>query len=134
MQHSKVLVKVLKDLAELVAEEADRNPDFANRLDMILREVAVANYGVSTKKVKSLDLDLDIPDVFTEYETREEGDFINWLSAYELDVLKSIIKTNAFDSTRRSYKWKDKSKVTQLILEQIKARLNRGSAFLESDR
>jgi hypothetical protein len=132
MQHSKVLVKVLKDLAELVAEEADRNPDFANRLDMILREVAVANYGVSTKKVKSLDL--DIPDVFTEYETREEGDFINWLSAYELDVLKSIIKTNAFDSTRRSYKWKDKSKVTQLILEQIKARLNRGSAFLESDR
>lgn len=132
MQRNKVLVKVLNDLAKLMAEEADRNPDFANRVDMILREVAVANSGVSTKKAKSLEL--DIPDVFTEYETREEGDFINWLGAYELDVLKSIVKTNAFDSNGRSSKWKDKSKLTQLILEQIKVRLNRGSAFLESDR
>ena len=55
MRKEKVLIKVLRDIADLLSEESSRNPQFANRLEVILSEVGRQNE--TSRRTPSTELD-----------------------------------------------------------------------------
>ena len=129
MSNSKTLVGILRGLAQLVEEEAEKSPDFAARLDAVLAPVRSRSQ-LTIREGKVRPRISNIPDVLTALEEKGEDEFKFWLRNYDISVLKSIIKANGFDVSRTSQKWKDPDKLQKLILEQASARLRRGSGFL----
>lgn len=126
MQRAKTLTRLLRQLAELVAEEAERNPVFAERLDAILSSTPTSASNVSKSKPPTI----HAPDIFVEYQARGEEEFRFWLRGLELPVLKAIVKANGFDPAKQSGRWTEPDKFVSLIGDQLKARLKRGSAFM----
>jgi hypothetical protein len=129
MQCAKTLTLLLKQLAEVVAEEADQNPAFAAKLDGILADVVAAGSGKRPKMTKAA-LAAEVPDVYAEYQQKGEDKFRLWLRELSVPVLKGIVKVNGFDPGKVTRKWTNPDKFVGLIADQVKARLNRGSAFI----
>jgi len=120
MQRTQTLTKLFKQLADLVAEEADANPAFAAKLDAILAPLP--------KKAPAKAA--TAPDVFAEFEAKGADEFPFWLRSLDVPTLKAIVKANGFDPAKKSTRWKEPDKFVPLIVEQVQARLKRGSAFL----
>ena len=127
MQRAKILTKWLKGMAELVAEEAERNPAFAEKLDGLMATLPA----VKTKGQKKGDV-RDAPDIYAEHQRRGEEEFRFWLKGLDLASLKLIVKANGFDVTKTSRRWTEPEKFANLIVEQMRARLKRGSSFITS--
>jgi len=125
MQRAQTLTKLFKQLADLVAEEAETNPVFAAKLDAILAPLPQKASGKG-KKAKAP----PAPDVFAEFEVRGAEEFSFWLRSLDVPTLKAIVKANGFDPGKKSTRWKESDKFVPLIVEQVEARLKRGSAFL----
>ncbi len=125
MQRAKTLTRLLKQFADLVSEEAEQNPAFAGKLDAILAPLPAApkskKLGTATKSV---------PDVYAELQRRGEEEFRFWLAGLDIPTLKSIVKVNGFDPAKQSSRWSEPDKFVPLIVEQLGARLKRGSAFI----
>jgi hypothetical protein len=130
MREEKTLIKLLRSLVELVATEADRNPEFAQKLDSIL--VNLPHRKASSSKKASVAPE-HLPDLFTEVKNRSEIEFELWLRTFEVPVLRSLIKHHDLDASRRSRKWKDPEKLAHLISSQLRARSHRGAAFLNRE-
>lgn len=129
MQHAKTLTRLLRQLTEVVAQEADQNPAFAAKLDGILADVAAAGVGKRLKAAKAAPA-VEVPDVYAGYQQRGEEEFRFWLRGLSVAALKGIVKANGFDPGKVSGRWTEPDKFVGLITEQLKARLNRGSAFM----
>lgn len=129
MQRGKTLTRLLRRLAEVVAEEADQNPAFAARLDGILADVPGPLCGKRPEATKGAPT-VEVPDVYAEYQQKGEEEFRFWLRGLRREVLKGIVKANGFDPGKVSRQWTEPEKFTELITEQLKARLNRGSGFM----
>src|SRR5208282_4291164 len=130
MQRVKTLTKFLKAMAEIVADEAERNPAFAEKLDAIMSPLPLAK----AKTPKKENHVRHVPDVYIEYQKREKEEFRFWLAGLDLTTLKAIVKVNGFDVTKTSRRWTEPDKFVTLITEQVRARLKRGSAFITSKR
>lgn len=128
MRKEKILIRLFRDVADLIGEEAARNPDFAARLDSILLEVP-AKKKSATKKPDGV-VPSDLPDVFGEWKTRQPVDFVLWLKDQPLAILRGLIKLHDLDPGKRAAKWKDTEKLAHFIAEQMRNRTSRGSAFL----
>ena len=128
MRKEKILIRLFREVADLIGEEAGRNPDFAARLDSILLEVP-AKKKAATKKTAEI-APSDLPDVFCEWKTRQPSDFVLWLRDQPLAVLRGLIKFHDLDASKRAGKWKDTEKLAHFIAEQMRNRTSRGSAFL----
>ena len=125
MQRVKTLTKFLKDVAELVAAEAENNPAFAEMLDVIMEGLPKKNKGGKKKLDAS-----DIPDVYKEWQRLGETEFPFWLAGLDLATLKAIVKINGFDLTKATKRWSEPDKFVLLITDQLKSRLKRGSSFI----
>ncbi|HZM03837.1 MAG TPA: hypothetical protein VFC44_12565 [Candidatus Saccharimonadales bacterium] len=130
MREEKTLAHLLRDLAELVSQEAERNPEFAQRLESILSGVPVRRLSRNIRK--SALNPADLPDIFGELKARGELEFELWLKTLEAPVLKALIKLHDLDASKRSQKWTEPEKLARLICQQIHARVNKGSAFLKN--
>ncbi len=128
MQRSKTLIQFLKAMAEIVADEAERNPAFADKLDALMMPLPM----VKLKTRKNKRHVQDVPDVYVELQQRGEEEFRFWLARLDLATLKSIVKVNGFDMTKTSRRWTEPDKFVTLITEQVRARLKRGSSFITS--
>jgi len=126
MQRAKTLTRLLKQLAEVVAEEAEQNPAFAEKLDAILAPLPAAPANSKKSKLPTK----AAPDVYAELQSRGEEEFRFWLAGLGVPTLKAIVKANGFDPTKQSNRWSEPDKFVPLILEQVRARLKRGSAFM----
>lgn len=123
------LNRVLRNLVELLEEEANCNPAFAARLERITAELPEnARHGASRKPRSSQTA--SAPDVFAALEERGEEEFRFWLRGLDIPTLKSVIKANGFDPAKVSVRWSDSDKFVALVAEQTIARMKRGSAFL----
>ena len=71
-----------------------------------------------------------LPDLYAEFSTLGEPDFLLWLRGLPVTTLRSLIRTNDFDPTRRTSKWKDTEKLATFIADSLRARMARGSAFM----
>jgi hypothetical protein len=128
MRTTKKLNCVLRDLAALLEGEAARNPEFAERLEAITAALPerAAKLSGKAKQAESL----PVPDVLAEFQSKGEAEFLFWLRRFDLPVLRAIVKRNGFDPAKASGRWTEPDRFVELIKEQVKARLERGSAFL----
>jgi hypothetical protein len=120
-------MRLLRQLVDLVEEEAERNSAFAEKLDGILaplpkRSGKRTGKGMLTAK--------DMPDVYAEYQSRGEDEFRFWLRGLDVVTLKGIVRVNGFDPSKVSRRWAEAEKFVPLVVEQVKARLRRGSGFM----
>ena len=128
-RHQK-LSTLLRDIAQLVDEEASVNPEFAARLDAFLT-ATVGGAQQSAKSRARVPLhSVVVPDVLTALESKGEDEFRFWIRSFDLATLKAVVKANGFDVAKTSQKWNDPDKFINLIVEQASARLRRGSGFL----
>lgn len=126
MREEKLLIRILRDLANLIADEASRNSEFACRLEAVLQAVP----GRQTKKKNAKVIpDEELPDLFAEARTKSREDYEHWLAEFEIPVLKALVRKHDLDSSKRTRKWRESEKFAKLIADQIRSRVQRGSAF-----
>ena len=129
MRSQKALVALLRDLVELLAEESERNPVFAERLDGLLSALPQARRSKAERKMAP-DALITLPDVHTEWAARGETDFRLWLRDYPVATIRAVIRAQDLDPARRTSKWADVEKLADFVAEGLRARLARGSAFI----
>ncbi len=123
------LTRLLRGLVNLLAEEAERNPDFAERLDQLLEPIPGKRRakGRGSGKARATP---EVPDIYRERELRGEEEFQFWLRDLPVPVLRAIIRKHDLDSARRTARWKDAEKLAAYIAERLQGRLDRGAGFL----
>lgn len=131
MRKEKVITKLLQKLARLVGEEAERNPEFAEKLGELLDELPQTKQ--RTKKKSKRVPKSPVPNIYDEWNKRDEADFRLWLCNLQLETLRAIISSNDFDPARRSSRWKDTEKLSTFITDQLLSRMSRGSSFMKHD-
>lgn len=128
MRKEKTLTAVLKGLADLLAHEASRNPEFAAELEHLLQ----ANGGSSPARPGRVSRAHtgSLPDVHEEWNARGETGFRLWLRDQPVSTIREIIRAEDLDATRRTAKWKDAEKLAGFVTDSLRARLSRGAAFI----
>jgi len=130
MRKEKALISLLQGLVGIVGEEAARNPEFANKLEMLL--APVPDKPKRTKQARSLTAKIETPDIYAEWHARGEQEFRLWLGENSVEVLRALIKQHELDPSRRTSRWKEPGKLSSYIVDQLQARLSRGSRFMRS--
>jgi hypothetical protein len=128
MRKEKELMALLRGLVNLLAAEAGRNPAFADKLESLLTAVPARKSSAGQASRKGVSTHL--PDLYVEHTARGEDDFRLWLRDLPIPVLRALIRTNDFDPTRRTSKWKEGEKLANFIADGLRARMARGSAFI----
>jgi len=130
MRSQKALISMLQGLVKLLSEEAERNPKFADQLDALLSPLPTSKL---RRKQQNQGLPLEsLPDIHTEYSTKGESAFRLWLRDQPIEILRALIRAHDFDARKRTTKWKNTEQLREFIIEQLRARLARGSGFLSS--
>ena len=78
MRSQKALVALLRDLVQLLADESERNPAFAERLDNLLSSLPESRRPTAAKRA-ARDAHTTLLDVHAEWTARGETDFRLWL-------------------------------------------------------
>lgn len=128
MRKEKELIGLLRGLVDLLAEESARNQEFAHKLETLLSELPERK--TIPKKATPKSLPKQVPDIHAEWNARGETDFRLWLMDQPVSVLRSIIRAEDFDATRRTAKWKEAEKLSAFIADRLRDRQSRGSAFI----
>lgn len=128
MSNEKILVRVLRNLADLISREARANPEFSAELDRILSVMP----NQQQKKAKDhLVNEAKLPEIFSEWQRLGDIEFELWLRDLRPEVLRALVRRHDLDASKRSQKWEDREKLARLILDQLKLRAKRGSSFLK---
>ncbi len=130
MRKEKNLIALLRGMVELLAEESARNPEFANKIDALLSDLPERK-AAPKKTLNASTLPAEhLPDIHAEWNNRGESEFRLWLQDQPLAVLRGLIRSQDFDPTRRTTKWKEAEKLAAFIADGLRARLARGAAFI----
>ena len=133
MRKEKALVALLRDLVDLLADEAARNPEFGARIEQLLEAIPNRREAKQRKaSPKRHETAPDAPDVHAEWSARGEKDFRLWLRDQPIPTIRAVIRAQDLDSTRRTVKWKDAEKLAGFVADGLRARLSRGSAFIST--
>ena len=132
MRKEKSLTRLLRRLVDLLSEEADRNPEFAAKLDNLL--ASVPSKGGSNRKRGMPKAELDLPDIYVEWRSRGEEEFRFWLRDQPVPVLRALIRKHDLDPVRRTARWKDAEKLGAHIADHLQSRLARGSSFMRGGK
>lgn len=133
MRSQKALVALLRDLVQLLADESERNPAFAERLDNLLSSLPESRRPTAAKRA-ARDAHTALPDVHAEWTARGQTDFRLWLRDQPIPTIRAVIRAQDLDPARRTSKWKDAEKLADFVAEGLRARLSRGSAFIGTTR
>ena len=128
MRKEKILIKILRDIADLLNEESARNPQFASQLELIISEITRKDE--PQKRPSKAKLNEQIPDIHSEWSSKGEMEFRLWLRDQPVVILKSIIRLQDFDPTHKTTRWKEAEKLSDFITNGLLARLSKGSAFI----
>jgi hypothetical protein len=129
MHKEKPLIALLRGIAELLAEESARNPDFAVRVESLLSGLPEGKK-VRTTDSERLPFPDSLPDIHAEWKARGEAEFRLWLRDRPIAELRGVIRREDLDPTRRTTKWKEAEKLADFIADGLSARSLRGSAFI----
>lgn len=130
MRKEKDLMNLFRGLVNLLGEEAERNPEFAAKLESLLS--ALPDRKAQARKAPKLKPPKDLPDIHAEWNTRGEAELRLWLRDQPVATLRALIRQHDFDAARRTAKWKDAEKLSDHIADQLHARMARGSSFMKS--
>lgn len=131
MRNEKTLIKLLRGMADLLAREAERNPDFAKRLDEVLQDLPARPARAEKRGSRLVG---QLPDIHAEWNARGEVDFRLWLREQPISILRSLIRSHGFDAARRTGKWREAEKLSEFIADNLRSRLSRGAVFLGRGR
>lgn len=131
MRSQKALVALLRELVSLLAEESERNPAFAVRLDDLMTALPESRRPRGAKRAIA-DKGAPMPDVHAEWSSRGETDFRIWMRDQPIPTIRAVIRAQDLDPTHRTTKWRDSEKLADFVTEGLRARLSRGSAFISS--
>ena len=126
MQPTQKLTSVLRDFLAIVDDEANRNPEFAAKLEAIMAQLPSR----PTRPPRLPKPAVVVPDVFAELQAKGELEFGFWVRSLDIPTLKAVIKKNGFDPAKAAQRWADPDKFVGLVIEQTLARVKRGSSFL----
>jgi hypothetical protein len=126
MQPTKKLTSFLRDLLALVDDEANRNPEFAAKLEAIMTELPAR----SLRPPRPAKTAVTVPDVFAALQEKGEVEFGFWVRTLDIPTLRAVIRVNGYDPAKAAQRWTDPDKFVRLIVDQTLARMKRGSAFL----
>jgi hypothetical protein len=121
------LIAALRQLVALIAEESDRNPAFAERVAVALAPLVAPRRRDEASAARPA---ADSIDVYRELAARGPEGLRSWLRAQPAPALRGIIRQYDLDASRRSSKWNDPEKLSDLIVHYLLARLSRGGSFL----
>lgn len=130
MRKEKELISILNRLVKVIAEEADINSQFAEKLYGLL---ASRNLKETRPKIVHQALGYPLPDIYSEIKIRGEIGFRLWLKDQSIITLRALIRKEDIDPSRRTSKWKDTEKLSQFIADAILLRQTKGSAFIGRD-
>ena len=139
----KMTVKDLKNYAKCVGiaiKSTDKKADIIKKIknnsdntgnerpssDITEEENKKASDGENVKDQRTEEL----PDPIQVYYTEGETGLLNSLEKCSVDELKTIIRKHRLDTAKKSTKWKDREKLTTLIVQKAMARANKGNVFL----
>ena len=132
MRKEKTLIGILSGLVDLLVEESARNPEFATSIDRLLSDLPERKT-VSKRRAPKPPSPKFLPDIHAEWNARGEMEFRLWIREPPITVLRALIRTQDFDSTRRTTKWKEAEKLADFITDSLRARLLKGSAFIRRE-
>ncbi len=121
------LKKVLSDFVRVIVEEAERNPEFAGRVEEAL--------GIKEKPKKqpaARGANRRAPAVLDPIEVAREGEQVLRvkLGTLTLDQLKDIVADYGMDPGKLVMKWKGADRVVERIVEVSLGRVKKGEGFL----
>ncbi len=118
------LKQTLQALVAVVLEEADRNADFAQRLEDALGK---ASQIVPTKKSRSRASALVDP--VATLDEHGEAELRRRLQSLSLGQLLDVVAEFGMDPARLVMKWKSTERVVEHIVDGAKRRSVKGDAF-----
>lgn len=125
----------LLSLARVVADEAERNPEFAQKIGAALG--IEQRDGDGKKEDGGRSRKRRAPAAFDPVAVlRAEGDseLRSRLSTLDLEQLKDIVAQHGMDPGRLVMKWKTRERVVNRIVEMSMSRASKGDAFREDTR
>lgn len=128
MRKEKELIGMLRGLVRLLADESAQNQEFAHKLEILLSKLPEKK--IRPKKTNPKPSREKLPDIHAELNARGDTDFRLWLRDQPVLVLRSLIRAEDFDATRRTTKWKEAEKLADYITDRLRDRQSRGSAFI----
>lgn len=129
MRKEKELIKILRGLVKLIADESAQNQEFADKLGTLLS--GLPEKKTKLKKTNPKLSQEKLPDIHAELNARGDTEFRLWLRDQSVPVLRALIRTEDFDAMRRTTKWKEPEKLADYIADKLRERQARGSAFLD---
>ena len=120
------LAAALARLVAVVADEAARTPRFANALGRALGGAEGAGSATPRKGGRRAPGSLDPYEV---YAADGEAGLRVSLARLDLEQLRDIVAEHGMDNDRLAMKWKDANRVIDRIVDRVKARAAKGSAF-----
>jgi hypothetical protein len=128
---SKTLRKVLRQIADLVADKAEQDSVFAEELVSLI-SLSDQPTKSKTKSVTRKDVESENdPDPFKLFLSQGVDGLQESLKTLDIEQLRKIIRKHRFDPSRTSSKWKeeDKERFIALISDRVKARCKQGDTF-----
>jgi hypothetical protein len=130
------LRKALTDFVRVVADEAERNSDFANRIAAALGWAGsgVAAHGDSTARravASQRPMNRRPPPVLDPIEIARQGEntLRARLAGLSIEQLKDIVAEFGMDAGKLVTKWKTADRIIERIVEISMARAQKGDAF-----
>jgi hypothetical protein len=121
------LKKTLQDLIRVIAEEAERNPEFARRIEETIGLEPCAPKIQSPRAAKRR-----APPILDPVDLARQGEAAlrARLAELTLDQLKDIVADYGMDPGKLVMKWKTPDRVVERIIEVSMGRAKKGEAFL----
>ncbi|OWW18356.1 hypothetical protein [Noviherbaspirillum denitrificans] len=129
-----ILKETLRAIGTVVLEEIERNPDFAQRLQLALTTTASALVGNNpegaerTKKRHRSRAPAVIDPIATLSDHGDDA-LRHELQALPLDKLLDIVAEFAMDPSKLVMKWKSQERIIDHIIDNAKRRSVKGDAF-----
>ena len=130
------LARLLRQLAACVADEASRNPEFADRLATVLALPSAgsptgSDRGGTPSHPAGTRGNRRAPALVDPLTLMEQGEdtLRRALDPLHLEQLKDIVAEHGMDTSKLALKWKSRDRLAELIVSTVRDRLTRGDVF-----
>lgn len=127
---------ILRDLATVVSDEAERNPEFYERLQAVFQPTVMDDRSRSTTRRRTVAAPRRAanrrqPAVVDPIAlaVRDEADLRAALEPLTIDQLKDIVADYGMDQEKLVMKWRTRQRVIDRIVETSVRRAHKGDAF-----
>lgn len=116
------LANLLQAVFAVIIDEARENARFAARLESALTDLQQLRTRKAHRRTKASIDPFELFDI-------GEDQLRTALAKLDLEQLKDVVAGYGMDRSRLALKWKSSERLTELIVDTVKARVRKGDAF-----